>query len=37
LRKAKKFIRKTEQKLFGKRESLLTRDWQYIKDQLNKK
>jgi len=36
-RKAKKFIRKTEHQLFGKRESLLTRDWQYIKDQLNKK
>lgn len=36
LRKAKKLVRKTEQKLFGKRESLLTRDWQYIKGKLSK-
>jgi hypothetical protein len=34
LRKAKKFIHKTEQKL-GMPDGLLMRDWKYIKDKLN--
>ena len=36
LRKAKKFVKNTEQKIYTKRESLLMTDWQYIKDKLNK-
>jgi hypothetical protein len=35
LRKAKKLVKKTEEKLYGKRASLLTSDWQKIKDILN--
>ncbi|WP_353959045.1 methyltransferase domain-containing protein [Mucilaginibacter myungsuensis] len=36
IRKAKKLVRKTEQKLYGKREGLLERDWKYIKGKLSK-
>jgi hypothetical protein len=32
LRKAKKFVKKAEEKKYGKMESLLMKDWQYIKD-----
>jgi hypothetical protein len=35
LRKAKKFVKKTEEKIYGKTKSLLMTDWQYIKDKLN--
>jgi hypothetical protein len=35
VRKAKKLMKKKEQKLYGKQESLLQQDWQYIKDKLN--
>jgi hypothetical protein len=34
LRKAKKLIRKANEKKYGKRESLLTKDWEYIKGKL---
>lgn len=37
IRKARKLIKKAEQKIYGKRESLLMKDWQYIKDKLNEK
>lgn len=36
IRKAKKFIRNKEEKKFGKFESLLMKDWKYIKDKLNR-
>lgn len=36
IRKAKKMIKKAEQKKYGKRESLLMTDWQHIKDSMNK-
>ncbi|WP_183575378.1 class I SAM-dependent methyltransferase [Mucilaginibacter sp. X5P1] len=35
LRKAKKFVKNTEEKIFGKKKSLLMTDWQYVKDKLN--
>jgi hypothetical protein len=37
IRKAKKLVRKAEEKLYGKRESRLMPDWQYIKDKINNK
>lgn len=37
IRKAKKFVKKAEEKLYGKRDSLTLPDWQYIKDKLNGK
>jgi len=37
LRKAKKFVKKEEEKKYGKMESLLMADWQYLKDKLNSK
>jgi hypothetical protein len=36
LRKAKKFVKKAEEKKYGTMESLLMTDWKYIKDKLNK-
>jgi hypothetical protein len=37
IRKAKKFVKRAEEKLYGKRDSLTLPDWQYIKDKLNGK
>jgi Methyltransferase domain len=36
LRKTKKAVKKTDEAKYGKMESLLMTDWQYIKDKLNK-
>ncbi|HEY2581218.1 MAG TPA: hypothetical protein VGI43_05410, partial [Mucilaginibacter sp.] len=37
IRKIKKIAKKADERKYGKMESLLTRDWQYIKDKLNNK
>jgi hypothetical protein len=36
LRKAKKFVKKAEEEKYGKMDSLLMKDWQYVKEKLNK-